>query len=91
VLAITRDAFVVYTSNIFAILGLRSLYFALAGVLDKLRLLHYGLACILIFVGLKMMAAKWVEVPTLVSLGVILAVLGVFAVLSLVLPERAQG
>ena len=61
VLAITRDTFIVYTSNIFAILGLRSLYFALAGVLDKLRLLHYGLAVILIFVALKMLAAKWIR------------------------------
>ena len=86
VLAISRDPFIVYTSNIFAILGLRSLYFALANMLDKLRLLHYGLALILIFVAFKMLAARWVHVPTLVSLGVILGVLAVFTVASKLLP-----
>ena len=88
VLAITRDPFIVYTSNIFAILGLRSLYFGLAGMLDKLRLLHYGLAVILIFVAGKMLAAKWVEVPAGVSLVVILVILGGFGVASRVLPVR---
>ncbi len=63
VLAISRDPFIVYTSNIFAILGLRSLYFVLAGMLDKLRLLHYGLAVILAFVALKMLLVHWIEVP----------------------------
>lgn len=82
VLAISRDPFIAYTSNIFAILGLRSLYFALADMLNKLRLLHYGLAVILIFVAFKMLASKWVHLPTLVSLGVILGVLGAFAVAS---------
>jgi tellurite resistance protein TerC len=92
VLAISRDPFIVYTSNIFAILGLRSLYFALANMLDQLRLLHYGLALILIFVAFKMLAAKWVQVPTLVSLGVILTVLAVFTVASKFLPAPApQG
>ncbi len=89
VLAITRDTFIVYTSNIFAILGLRSLYFGLAAVLDKLRLLHYGLAVILIFVAGKMLAAKWVEVPAWVSLVVIVAILGGFAAASKLLPARA--
>jgi tellurite resistance protein TerC len=92
VLAISRDPFIVYTSNIFAILGLRSLYFALADMLDKLRLLHYGLAVILIFVAFKMLAARWVRVPTPVSLAVILAVLAVFTVASKFLPApRAQS
>jgi tellurite resistance protein TerC len=90
VLAISRDPFVVYTSNIFAILGLRSLYFALANMLDKLRLLHYGLALILIFVAFKMLGAKWVHVPTLVSLGVILGVLAVFTVASKFAPAPAS-
>lgn len=88
VLAITRDAFIVYTSNIFAILGLRSLYFGLAAVLDKLRLLHYGLAVILIFVAGKMLAARWVELPAWASLLVIVAILGGFAAASKLLPER---
>jgi tellurite resistance protein TerC len=82
VLAITRDTFVVYTSNIFAILGLRSLYFALASALDKLRLLHYGLALILAFVGLKMLLGHWYQVPVTWSLVFIVAVLVVFAAAS---------
>lgn len=89
VLAITRDTFVVYTSNIFAILGLRSLYFALASALDKLRLLHYGLALILAFVGIKMLISHWVEVPVTWSLGFIIAVLGIFAVASRVTAKPA--
>ncbi len=91
VLAITRDTFIVYTSNIFAILGLRSLYFGLAGMLDKLRLLHYGLAVILIFVAGKMLAAKWVEVPAWASLVVILGILGGFAAASKLLPEPKEA
>ncbi|RRA50102.1 TerC/Alx family metal homeostasis membrane protein [Acidipila sp. EB88] len=82
VLAITRDTFIVYTSNIFAILGLRSLYFGLAGMLDRLRLLHYGLAVILIFVAAKMLLVRWIEVPASISLLVILVILGVFAAAS---------
>ena len=90
VLAISRDPFIVYTSNIFAILGLRSLYFALANMLDKLRLLHYGLALILIFVAFKMLAARWVHVSTIVSLGVILAVLAIFTLASKFFPAPAK-
>lgn len=82
VLAITRDTFVVYTSNIFAILGLRSLYFALSSALDKLRLLHYGLALILAFVGLKMLLGHWYQVPTTWSLAFIVIVLAIFALAS---------
>lgn len=82
VLAITRDTFIVYTSNIFAILGLRSLYFALSHALDRLRLLHYGLAFILAFVGIKMLLSSWWEIPVTWSLGIIVAVLVVFAAAS---------
>jgi tellurite resistance protein TerC len=88
VLAISRNPFIVYTSNIFAILGLRSLYFVLAGMLDKLRLLHYGLAVILAFVALKMLLHRWVEVPVSISLIVILGTLLVFAVASRMIPEK---
>jgi tellurite resistance protein TerC len=91
VLAITRDPFIVYTSNIFAILGLRSLYFVLAGLLDKLRLLHYGLAVILAFVALKMLLAHWIEVPVTVSLAVILTTLAIFAVAGKLIPEKRSG
>lgn len=82
VLAITRDIFVVYTSNIFAILGLRSLYFALSNALDKLRLLHYGLGVILAFVGIKMLTHKWFEIPTTWSLAFIVTVLAIFTIAS---------
>ncbi len=83
VLAISHHPFVVYTSNIFAILGLRSLYFLLAGLLDRLRYLHVGLATILGFVGAKMMLAKWVHVPVGVSLGFIVLVVIAAAAASL--------
>lgn len=88
VLAVTRDPFIVYTSNIFAILGLRSLFFALSAFLDRFHLLHYGLAAILGFVAMKMLLDKWIDVPILVSLAVIVLVLAICAVLSLMYPAR---
>jgi tellurite resistance protein TerC len=91
VLAISRDPFIVYTSNIFAILGLRSLYFVLAGLLDKLRLLHYGLAVILAFVALKMLLVHWIEIPVTVSLAFIIMVLVIFAIASKLIPEKKHG
>jgi tellurite resistance protein TerC len=74
VLAISHHPFVVYTSNICAILGLRALYSLLASLLDRLKYLHHGLAAILGFVGLKMLLAEWVEVPIALSLGFIVMV-----------------
>jgi tellurite resistance protein TerC len=88
VLAVTREPFIVYTSNVFAIMGLRSLFFALSGLLDAFHLLHYGLSLILIFIGLKMLAADFVEVPTVVALGVVGGILVVSVVLSLVVPKK---
>lgn len=82
VLAITKDGFVALTSNIFAILGLRSLYFALSGVMQLFRYLKIGLAVILCFIGIKMLIEPWVHVPTSVSLGVIAAVLTMSILLS---------
>ncbi len=82
VLAVSHDPFVVYTSNIAAILGLRSLYFALAALLDRFRYLHYGLGVLLAFVALKMLAAPWVEVPITLSLAIIGAILAVCAIAS---------
>src|SRR3984885_5564176 len=82
VLAVSHDPFIVYTSNIAAILGLRSLYFALAALLDRFRYLHYGLGALLAFAALKMLAARWVDVPITLSLAVIGAILGVCAVVS---------
>jgi tellurite resistance protein TerC len=83
IFAVTTDAFLVYTSNIFAILGLRSMYFLLSGIVHRFVYLQYGLAVILVFVGSKMVAADFVHVPTLVSLGVIILALGVSIVASL--------
>jgi tellurite resistance protein TerC len=83
VLAITHHPFVVYTSNICAILGLRAMYFLLAGLLVRLRFLHFGLAAILGFVGAKMITAEWFEVPVAVSLGFIVAVIVVATAASL--------
>jgi tellurite resistance protein TerC len=83
VLAISHHPFVVYTSNISAILGLRALYFLLAGLLDRLRFLHLGLAAILAFVGCKMLVARWVTVPVTVSLGIIVLIVAAATVASL--------
>lgn len=91
ILALTDDAFIVYTSNVFAILGLRALYFALAGILERFHLLHYGLSAILIFVGIKMLAAEFVHIPILISLGVIATILVLSVVLSLLRPRKPDS
>lgn len=75
IMAITLDPFIIYTSNIFAILGLRALYFALAGMMDLFRFLHYGLAAILIFVGIKMLIAPFFKIPIIFALGFIVITL----------------
>jgi tellurite resistance protein TerC len=86
VLAVSDDVFIVYTSNIFAILGLRSLYFVVAGALRRFHLLKYGLSLVLVFVGAKMIAGHWFKVPILVSLAVIASLIGAAVVASLVWP-----
>ena len=88
VLAVTREPFIVYTSNVFAILGLRSLFFALSGMLDRFHLLHYGLSVILIFIGAKMLASDFVDLPTYLALAGVAAVLAVSVGLSLVFPKK---
>jgi tellurite resistance protein TerC len=80
VLSVTHNPFVAYTSNVAAILGLRSIYFALAEMLDRFRNLHYGLGAILAFAALKMLAARWIAVPATISLAVIGGILAVCAV-----------
>ena len=77
IFAVTEKAFIVFTSNIFAILGLRSLYFVLAGAIDCFRFLKAGLSVVLVFIGLKMLAAKWVRIPTTASLLVVVGILAV--------------
>jgi tellurite resistance protein TerC len=91
VLAVSRDPFVVYTSNIFAILGLRALYFVLAGALRSLRFLRPALAVILVLVGVKMLLADVMEIPTEASLAVVAAILGFATAGSLLIPEAKAG
>ena len=91
VLAVSHNPFVVYTSNIAAVLGLRSLYFALASLLDRLRYLHYGLGALLAFVAFKMLAAHWIDVPITLSLAIMGAILAVCAVVSVMAGNRDQG
>jgi tellurite resistance protein TerC len=90
VLAITRDTFIVYSSNAFAILGLRALYFALADVLPRFRFLHQGLAAILLFVGFKMIASDWIDLSDLASLGVIAGILAITIAASLAIPLKVE-
>ena len=91
VLAVSHNPFVVYTSNIAAILGLRSLYFVLAAMLDRFRYLHYGLGAMLAFVALKMLGARWIEVPITLSLAVMGGILAVCAAVSIKTGNREQG
>lgn len=86
ILAISREPFIIFTSNVFAILGLRSLYFLLAGMMDKFHLLKLGLAVVLAFVGFKMVTSHLIHIPMAVSLGVVAGVLVLSVVASLLLP-----
>jgi tellurite resistance protein TerC len=90
VLAITLKPFIVYTSNVFAILGLRSMYFVLAGMMDIFHYLHYGLALVLIFVGAKMLASAYYQIPTGLTLVVVAGVLLISVAASLLHPRRQQ-
>jgi len=91
VLAVSHNPFVVYTSNIAAILGLRSLYFALSALLDRLRYLHYGLGALLAFVALKMLGAHWFEIPITISLAAMGAILALCAVVSWMAGGKTAG
>jgi tellurite resistance protein TerC len=90
VLAITLNAFIVYTSNVFAILGLRSMYFAVAGLLKIFRFLHYGLAVVLILIGLKMLTADYLRISTVVTLVGVAAVLAGSIVASVAMPGETM-
>lgn len=90
VLAVSRDPFVVYTSNIAAILGLRSLYFALAALLNRLRYLHYGLGAMLAFVAFKLLAAPWLEVPITISLAIMGTMLAICAIVSWIASQKKE-
>ena len=89
VLSITRYAFLAYTSNILAVMGLRSLYFLLIGALSRLRFLHYGLAAVLAFAAIKMLTARWIEIGPIASLSVILTLLAITLAASLCAPRAS--
>lgn len=88
IFAITTDPFIVLTSNIFAIMGLRALYFLLADMAERFYLLKYGLALVLLFIGSKMLIMPWVKIPVLLALGVVAGIITTSVVLSLYLPRR---
>lgn len=88
IFAITRDPFIVFTSNIFAILGLRSFYFLLVGTLKELKYLHYGLGIVLIFVGIKMLTSHIYKIPTSISLGMVVITIGISVAASLLAKKK---
>jgi tellurite resistance protein TerC len=94
VFGVSRDPFIVYSSNICAILGLRAFYFLLAGVLPAFRYLDEGLSVVLLFVGVKMLAAHWIEIPTAIALGIIAAILTISILASVIamhIEKRRDG
>jgi len=91
IFAITTDPFIVFTSNIFAIMGLRALYFLLADMADRFHLLKYGLAIVLVFIGGKMLAAPWFHLPVHWSLAVVGSIIALSIVLSLILSDRKRA
>lgn len=90
ILAVTNDAFIIYSSNVFAILGLRSLYFALAGIVHRFKYLHWGLALVLIFVGAKMLVSDFYKFPALLSLCIIILILAGSIIFSLYNSEKKE-
>lgn len=88
IFAITRDPFIVYTSNVFAILGLRALYFALAGLLDLFHYLKFGLSVVLSFIGVKMLIEHFYDMPIAIALGVVAGVLMISILLSIIFPKK---
>lgn len=91
VLAITLNVFIVYTSNVFAVLGLRSMYFALAGMMEIFHYLHYGLSVVLIFIGAKMLLSRYYSIPTHWALFVVLLVLAISVLASLLFPRKEEA
>ena len=91
IFAITADPFIVFTSNIFAILGLRALYFLLVDAADRFHLLKYGLALVLLFIGTKMLIVPWFKIPIAVALGVVAAIIATSMILSLATTRKHAG
>jgi tellurite resistance protein TerC len=94
IFGVTLDPFIVFTSNVFAILGLRSIYFVLARLMGRFEYLHYGLSAVLVFIGAKMLLSRWVHVPSALSLGVVVVLLGasvIYSVWKTARTDRARG
>jgi len=91
IFAVTRDPFIILTSNVFAILGLRALYFVLKSMMDAFRFLKVGLGLVLVFVGAKMCSERWVHVPAEISLLVVMSLLGISVAASLLWPGEPGG
>jgi tellurite resistance protein TerC len=90
ILAITDDAFILYTSNVFALMGLRSLYFALAGIMQLFHYIHYGLAVILSFIGVKLLLEHWYKIDTMYSLIIVGGILALSIGLSILFPQKKE-
>lgn len=90
IFAVTKDSFIVFTSNVFAVMGLRSLFFAVAGVMDLFKYLKYGLSVILCFIGVKMFIQMWFHIPVEIALGVIVGVLGISILASVIAQRRSK-
>jgi len=90
IFGVTQDPFLVFTSNVFAILGLRSLYFVLAGAIEYFRYLKFGLSVVLIYIGFKMLAAKWIHIPFGLSLSIIVGIIGLSMAASVVAAWREK-
>jgi tellurite resistance protein TerC len=90
IFAVTTDPFIVFTSNIFAILGLRALYFLLADMADRFHLLKYGVAVVLVFVGIKLLIANWFHVPVLLSLSFVALILAISVIVSLIVTRTKE-
>jgi tellurite resistance protein TerC len=90
IIAITKDPFIVYSSNIFAVLGLRSLYFALAGIMKLFHFLHYGLSVILFYIGVEIIIHKVIPIPIWVSLSVVAGILTISIILSIIFPAKDE-
>lgn len=88
IFAVTKDSFIVFTSNVFAVMGLRSLFFAVAGVMDLFKYLKYGLSIILCFIGVKMFIQMWFHIPIEIALGVIVGILGISILASIIAQRR---
>jgi len=91
IFAITQDPFIVYTSNILAVLGLQAMYSMLAGVINQFHLLKYGLSAVLAFVGVKMLIAGFYHIPLAASLGTIVGMLAISIIASRIFPEPAES